>query len=114
MSAPVAILEWRSYLAVRGHEDDLLRRFHEHTFELFAEHGIEVVTFGRDRKDPRRLEYVVRWASPVEMEQGWARFLASAAWASVKEESERDGPLIERIDRRTLDEVDHRTSRTLQ
>lgn len=108
------VLEVRAYLAVAGREERLARRFAEGTFALLDAHGIEVVAFGRDEADPRRLTYVVRWPDAAAMERGWKAFAADEQWAALKAETEGDGPLIERIDRQILREIDHRGAPTLR
>jgi heme-degrading monooxygenase HmoA len=113
---PVAgtILEHRDYVAAPGRGDDLLRRFVDGTFAIFDAHGIEVVSFGRDAADPDRLAYVVRWQDAGAMERGWAAFAADEAWMRLKADTERDGPMVQRIDRRVLAEIDAGAARPLR
>jgi heme-degrading monooxygenase HmoA len=111
---PRTILEHRDYLAAPGRGDDLLRRFVDGTLEIFDAHGIEIVSFGRDAADPDRLTYVVRWSDVDAMERGWKAFAADEAWTRLKAETERDGPIVERIDRRVLAEIDAGAHRPLR
>jgi hypothetical protein len=97
------ILEWRHYTAAPGRAGDLLRRFHEDTFDLFAAHGIVVSVFGADAEDPDHLHYVIPWADRETMESTWAAFAADERWQAVRARTEADGPLVESIERRLLD-----------
>jgi hypothetical protein len=96
------ILEWRHYTAAPGRAADLVRRFHEDTFELFAEHGIVVSVFGADAEDPHQLHYVIPWADRETMESTWAAFAADERWQAVRTRTEAGGPLVESIERRVL------------
>ena len=43
------------------------------------------------------LHYLLAWESMAEREKVWSTFLADPAWIKVREETERDGPIIANI-----------------
>jgi hypothetical protein len=96
------ILEWRHYVAAPGRADDLLRRFRDDTFGLFADHGIVVSAFGQDLEDPHQLHYVLAWPDRETMESTWAAFAADPRWQELRARSEADGPLVDSIASRVL------------
>jgi hypothetical protein len=96
------IFEWRRYVAAPGRADDLVRRFEDGTFDLFADHGIEVLMFGRDTESPDEIHYVVPWPDTAAMLAGWSAFAADERWLALRARSEADGPLVESIERRVL------------
>jgi hypothetical protein len=103
----MSILEWRHYTAVDGRGDEVERRFRDHTFDLFRDHGIGVLTFGRDAEEPDHFHYVVGWADRDAMDAAWAAFAADDRWKQVRDASEADGAIVARIDRRILTVVPH-------
>ena len=83
----------------------LIRRFNDHTLTLFEKHGIDVVFMTQTEfgdNSTNELVYVVRFDSYQELQQQWATFMADPEWQRVKQESEVDGPLVARVQRRLL------------
>jgi heme-degrading monooxygenase HmoA len=101
-ASPDRILEWRHYVAAPGRADALLERFERHTFDLFDEYGVRILAFGRSDEDPDHIHYVCEWDSEEQMRETWARWKADERWQRIKAESEKDGPLTERIESTVL------------
>jgi|ERR1700722_2236196 hypothetical protein len=93
------IYELRLYEAVPGRMPELLTRFNDHTLPIWAKHGIRQGGFWTTLigESSNRLTYFLVWDSLAERETRWTAFLADPAWLKVKSESEKNGPLVERI-----------------
>ena len=83
----------REYAAVN-------RRFNDHTVRIFARHGIVPVGFWRVEvgADQPSLYYLIRFDDLGEYNPKWGAFRADPEWQRVREESERDGNILLRID----------------
>ncbi len=86
-------------------------RFSGATLDLFAKHGLHVVDFWEDI-DPEnhRLYYVVEHASIEASEINFNNFKNDPKWQSVKETSEADGPIVEKIESIFLKRVPYFTN----
>jgi hypothetical protein len=98
------IYELRVYRTVPGRMPNLLARFNDHTLRIWAKHGIRQVGFwttlvGESAND---LTYLLAWDSMAEREAKWAAFGSDPEWLSVREESERDGPINANISNQFL------------
>jgi hypothetical protein len=92
------LYEWRTYHAVPGRMDALHRRFAEHTRRLFARHGIREVGYFVPDGAEGPLRYLLAYSDRAAREAGWTAFRADPEWQRAKAESERAGPLVERIE----------------
>jgi NIPSNAP len=93
------IYEIRIYSCVPGRLPALLSRFENHTLKIWDKHAIKQAGFwtvlvGDGNND---LHYLLAWSSLAEREQKWSAFLADPAWIKVRDDSERDGPIIANI-----------------
>jgi hypothetical protein len=92
------IYELRHYLILPGRGDAILNRFKNHTFKIFDRFGFKIHDFWVEANGSGHLWYVVEWQSTEEMESGWKNFRIDQEWLSVKAESEKDGPIVDKID----------------
>jgi hypothetical protein len=99
------IYELREYVAVPGRAPVLHARFADHTLDLFARHGIDVVGFWSDQQDTDRIVYLLSFPDADAQRSAWAGFQNDPDWHRVKAESEADGKIVAEIYSRTL----HRT-----
>jgi hypothetical protein len=102
-STSMSVYELRVYDAVPGRMEALLRRFSEHTVELFAQHGMESIGYWIDAGDPDRLIYVLRHDGSAE--ENWERFRSDPRWIAARDLSEADGKLTTAIDSTLLKPV---------
>jgi NIPSNAP len=96
-----AVYELRVYHIAPGRQDDLLRRFREHTMALFEKHGIHNVAYWLPTGEPLKghtLIYMLRHPSREAADVNWKAFREDPEWVRVKAESEANGPLVEKID----------------
>ena len=93
------IYELRIYTCIPGRLPNLLKRFENHTLELWKKHAIRPAGFwtvlvGDGNHD---LYYLLAWESLAEREQKWNAFMADPAWQKARSDSEKDGPIIANI-----------------
>jgi hypothetical protein len=96
-----AVYELRIYHAAPGKLEDLLARFRDHTTKLFEKHGMKNVAYWTPVDEPERgnmLIYILRHPSREAATANWKSFQDDPEWKRVKEESEANGKLAEKID----------------
>ncbi len=95
------VYELRVYHAYEGKLDDLLRRFREHTMKLFEKHGIKNVAYWTPTDEPlkgKTLVYLLAHPSRDAATANWQAFRDDPEWQSVRDKSEANGKLVEKID----------------
>jgi NIPSNAP len=95
------VYELRIYHTYEGKLDDLLRRFREHTTKLFQKHGIKNVAYWTPTDDPQRgktLVYILAHPNREAATANWQAFRDDPEWQSVRDKSEANGKLVERIE----------------
>jgi heme-degrading monooxygenase HmoA len=92
------IYEIRHYFPVPGKEEAILNRFQSHTFKIFDRRGFKVHDFWVEANGSGHLWYVLEWQSAEQMKSEWSKFENDEEWKSVKAESEKGGPIVEKID----------------
>jgi hypothetical protein len=99
--SPATVFELRVYHTFDGKLDDLLRRFREHTMQLFEKHGIKNVAYWTPTDDPlkgKTLFYIIAHPSREAATANWTAFRDDPEWKSVQEKSEANGKLVEKVD----------------
>ncbi len=102
-SAPSAttVYELRIYHVYEGKLDDLLRRFRDHTTKLFEKHGIKNVAYWTPTDDPlkgKTLVYILEHPSREAATANWQAFRDDPEWQTIRDKSEANGKLVEKID----------------
>ncbi len=106
------VFELRIYQCAEGRLPALLMRFREHTVGLFAKHGIKSVAYwlpmsgALDQPKDRTLVYVLKYPSRDDAARMWKAFQGDPEWVRVKAESEKDGPIVEKVDSTFLELTD--------
>lgn len=93
--------ELRTYTAHPGRLEALHARFAEHTVGLFERHGMTNVGYFRPDDSPlaeNTLIYLLAHDTREAAEASWAAFRADPEWQGVREETQRDGPIVENVD----------------
>jgi NIPSNAP len=99
--ASTAVYELRIYHAAPGKLGDLLARFRDHTIKLFEKHGMKSIAYWTPVDDPDRgnmLVYILQHPSREAATANWKSFQDDPEWKRVKEQSESNGKLTEKID----------------
>ena len=103
------IYELRIYHAYEGKLDDLLRRFREHTTKLFEKHGIKNVAYWTPTDEPlkgKTLVYILAHPSRDAATANWKAFREDPEWISVRDKSEENGKLVEKVEPTFLEMTD--------
>ena len=93
------IYELRVYHCVPGRLPDLIKRFDTLTLPLWKKHGIQQAGFWTTviGESNQELTYLLAWESLAERERKWAAFVSDPEWVAVREETEKDGPIVATI-----------------
>ena len=95
------VYELRVYHTAPGKMPDLLARFRDHTIKLFEQHGIESVAYWSPLEEPEKdntLIYILRHPSREAADANWKSFRDDPNWQSVRDKSEANGKLVEKVD----------------
>lgn len=103
------VYELRTYTTHPGKLDALLARFRNHTTKLFEKHGMKNIGYWVPQDDPQKkntLIYVVSHASRDAAKKSWDAFRADPAWVAARDESEKSGKIVEKVEAVYMDPVD--------
>ena len=103
------IYELRFYHVNDGKLNALLARFRDHTIKLFEKHGMKLVAFWTPTDDPlkgKALVYILAHPSREAATSNWQSFRDDPDWQSVRDKSEANGKLVEKIDSTFLTPTD--------
>jgi NIPSNAP len=93
------LYELRVYYAIPGRLPALLKRFDTITLKIWERHGIRQAGFWTVAvgESNQALYYLLAWESLADREKKWATFQADPEWISKRAETEKDGPIVERV-----------------
>lgn len=103
---PRHVYELRMYHVNEGKTETLQARFRDHTDEIFKGHNMRSVGYWVPEDAPSSQNlfvYILEHPSRAEAEKNWAEFQADPEWQKVKAESEKNGKLVDHIDRYFMD-----------
>ena len=103
---PRHVYELRLYHVHEAKMDALKARFGDHTDAIFKRHNMKSVGYWvpQDAPDSQNLfVYILEHPSRAEAEKDWAAFQVDPEWQKVKAESEKNGPLVDKIDHYFMD-----------
>ena len=95
------VYELRIYHTYEGKLDDLLRRFRDHTMKLFEKHGMKNVAYWTPLDEPlkgKTLIYILEHPSREAAAANWKAFQDDPDWKSVRDKSEANGKIVEKVD----------------
>ena len=108
--ADTRVFEMRTYYAHPGKMKDLHARFRDHTCKLFEKHGMTLIGFWSPT-DPKQAEekmvYILAYPSKEAADKAWTAFRADPDWLKAKAESEKDGPLVQKVESKYLTPTDY-------
>ncbi len=92
------LYEWRIYEVLPGRMEALNNRFQNITLKIFQKHGIRVVGFWEAVVGTSNvLYYMLAWENMAERERVWTAFQSDPEWIKARAETEKDGPINQRI-----------------
>jgi len=100
------VYELRMYHVNSGKTEALQARFRDHTDALFKQHNMKSIAYWVPEDAPASQNlfvYILEHPSRQEAEKNWAAFQADPEWQKVKADSEKNGPLVDHIDRYFMD-----------
>jgi hypothetical protein len=101
MSSTAKVYELRIYHVVPGKMDELVGRFRDHTDKLFASHGMKSLAYWSALDEPEKSStffYILEHPSREAATANWKAFQDDPAWKAVKEKTEANGKLVEKVD----------------
>jgi hypothetical protein len=100
------VYELRLYHVHEGKMDALKARFGDHTDAIFRRHNMKSIGYWSPEDAPASQNlfiYILEHPSREEAEKNWAAFKVDTEWEKVKAESEKNGTLVDHIDRYFMD-----------
>jgi hypothetical protein len=100
------VFELRTYTTLPGRLDALHTRFADHTVRLFEKHGMTNIGYFTPQDAPlaeNTLVYLLAHDSREAADASWAAFMEDPEWQTAAEESQRDGKILEKVERSFLD-----------
>lgn len=99
-TAKNTVFELRTYVSPPGKLADLHARFRNHTVKLFEKHGMKNIVY-LSPSDPKQAEntlvYLIAHSSKEAADKSWADFRNDPEWKAAREESEKNGKLVENV-----------------
>jgi hypothetical protein len=98
------IHELRVYHCMPGRLPALLKRFETITLALWERHGIRQAGFWTVLigESNQALYYLLAWESLAERERKWAAFMSDPEWLEKRAQTEKDGPIVARVENQIL------------
>ena len=104
------VFELRTYTATPGNLDNLHARFRDHTTRIFRKHGMEVVGYWSPTSEEERedtLVYLLAHDNQDAANASWQAFIGDSEWATVAEESNRNGQILGGIEAKFMVATDY-------
>ncbi len=98
---PGPVYELRTYTAHPGRLEALHTRFRVHTMKLFAKHGMKNIMYWvpTDKElSKTTLIYVLEHESEPAAKRSWDAFINDPEWKAAKDESEKDGKIVAKVE----------------
>ncbi len=95
------VYELRTYRCLPGRLEALKTRFRDHTLKLFAKHGMKNIGYWvpADAPDSQNtLIYIIAHDSRAAAEKSWSEFRDDTEWKTVRDASEKDGKIVEKVE----------------
>ncbi|MGU3665366.1 NIPSNAP family protein [Methylobacterium sp. A49B] len=102
------IVEMRVYYCAPTRLPALLERFRSTTLGFFQKYGIEQIGFWTTLVGPdnHALTYLLKWDDMTQREARWNAFQADPDWIAARAETEKDRPIVARIENTFLAPTD--------
>jgi len=102
------LVEMRVYHCLPGRLPALMKRFRNPVLELLKKHGFKPIGFFTTMigESQQELTYLLSWESLAERERCWAAYLADPEWIAARDESEKDGFILDNTSNQILAPTD--------
>ncbi|MBE7244528.1 MAG: NIPSNAP family protein [Actinomycetospora chiangmaiensis] len=102
------IVEMRVYYCAPTRLPALLDRFRNTTLDFFTKYGIEQIGFWTTLVGPdnHALTYLLKWDDLAQREARWNAFQADPDWIARRAETEKDRPIVVRVENSFLAPTD--------
>lgn len=100
-SAKQRVFEIRTYTTEPGKLPDLLKRFRDHTTQLFEKHGMTNIGYWIPADEPRSqdtLVYLLAHDSRAAADKSWAGFRSDPVWIKTRDASEVPGKIVTKVE----------------
>lgn len=103
------VFELRIYTVLPGRMDAMNARFKNHTNALLTKYHMTLLGFWQPQGDEagKKLYYLVAHKNRKEAEANWNAFVEDPAWQVARDASEKDGKIVEKIERVWLDPTEY-------
>jgi len=95
------VFELRTYTTEPGRMQALQARFRNHTTKLFEKHGMTIIGFWtplEQKEGEEKLIYILAYPSKEAREKSWKAFLSDPDWIKAKDDSEKDGKIVSKVE----------------
>lgn len=98
--------ELRIYDIAPGKMKPAIDRIANHAVQYWKEYGIKSILFGEPViGKSNQLVYVLEWETLAERDEKWDPFVTDPGWVAVKNETEKDGPIVIKATNMILREI---------
>ena len=104
------LFELRTYYPVPGNFEAVQARFRNHTVKLFEKHGMTNVGYwvvADANEDEQKLIYILAHKDRAAADASWKAFRSDPNWLKVKAETEKDGPILTKVESLYLRPTDY-------
>jgi hypothetical protein len=104
------VFEMRTYYANPGKMEALHARFRDHTNKLFIKHGMTPIAYWSpidSKQAEEKMVYILAFPSKEAADKSWEAFKNDPDWKAAKKASEKDGPLVARVESLYLKATDY-------
>lgn len=106
--------ELRTYLTHPGKLEALHTRFRDHTIKLLEKHGMKLIGFWVPQDEAKgsqnTLVYLVEHPSREAAKTAWDAFQKDPEWVAARNESEKNGPIVIKVDSVFMSPTDYSKS----
>jgi hypothetical protein len=105
------VYELRTYTCFEGKLDDLMKRFRDHTIDIFKRHGMESIGYWvpLDKEgvpSKTTLTYIISHANFQQAKENWKAFTSDPEWKKVAAASEANGKIVQHVDSTFMNPTD--------
>lgn len=104
------VFEMRTYYAHPGRMKALHERFRNHTCKLFEKHGMTLIGFWspiNEKESEQKMVYILAYPSKAAADKSWAAFRKDPDWIKARDASEKDGPIVAKVESVYLNPTDY-------